>query len=99
MKINCLGGGPGSLYFSILMKKSFPDASITIYEQNRFDDTFGFGVVFSDATMDGFKAADAPTSDAISASFEHWDDIDIHFKGEVLTSTGTASPACRARRC
>ena len=88
MKINCLGGGPGSLYFAILMKSSFPDAEIAIYEQNRFDDTFGFGVVFSDATMEGFKEADEGTWQAITDNFEHWDDIHIHFKGEVLKSTG-----------
>ena len=88
MKINCLGGGPGSLYFAILMKKSFPDAQIAIHEQNRHDDTFGFGVVFSDRTMEGFREADAPTHEAIMRSFEHWDDIDIHIKGQVLKSTG-----------
>ena len=88
MKINCLGGGPGSMYFAILMKKSYPDADITIYEQNKFDDTFGFGVVFSDQTMEGFRDADEPTYKAITDSFEHWDDIDIHVKGQVLKSTG-----------
>jgi anthraniloyl-CoA monooxygenase len=88
MKINCLGGGPGSMYFAILMKKSYPDAQITIYEQNKNDDTFGFGVVFSDQTMEGFRDADEPTYHAITNSFEHWDDIDIHIKGEVLKSTG-----------
>lgn len=88
MKINCLGGGPGSMYFAILMKKSYPDAQITIYEQNKHDDTFGFGVVFSDQTMEGFRDADEPTYHAITNSFEHWDDIDIHIKGEVLKSTG-----------
>ncbi len=88
MKINCLGGGPGSMYFAILMKKSCPDARITIYEQNRHDDTFGFGVVFSDKTMEGFREADEPTSRAIEHCFEHWDDIDIHVKGHVLKSTG-----------
>jgi len=88
MKINCLGGGPASLYFSILMKKSFPQAEIAVYEQNRFDDTFGFGVVFSDATMANFYEYDAETHDRITDSFAHWGDIDIHFKGEVLTSHG-----------
>ncbi len=88
MKINCLGGGPGSMYFAILMKKSCPDARVTIYEQNRHDDTFGFGVVFSDKTMEGFREADEPTSRAIEQCFEHWDDIDIHAKGHVLKSTG-----------
>ncbi len=88
MKINCIGGGPASLFFATLMKKTYPTAAITVVEQNRFDDTFGFGVVFSDRTMDNFRAADAETHDRITGAFEHWDDIDIHFKGQVLTSTG-----------
>ena len=88
MKINCLGGGPGGLYFAILMKKAKPAAEITVVERNKPDDTFGFGVVFSDATLEGFAEADHKTYDRITASFAHWDDIDIHFKGEVLSSTG-----------
>ncbi len=88
MKINCLGGGPASLYFSVLMKKSFPDAQITVYEQNKFDDTFGFGVVFSDATMANFYDYDPKIHDRITDSFAHWGDIDIHFKGQVLNSKG-----------
>lgn len=88
MKINCLGGGPASLYFAILMKKRHPDTEITVYEQNRADDTFGFGVVFSDATMAGFGDADAESYRRIRDGFAHWDDIHIHFKGEVLKSTG-----------
>jgi anthraniloyl-CoA monooxygenase len=88
MKINCLGGGPAGLYFAILMKKARPDAEIRVVERNRADDTFGFGVVFSDATLENFAAADPQTYERITASFAHWDDIAIHFKGEVLTSTG-----------
>ncbi len=88
MKINCLGGGPAGLYFAILMKKARPDADIRVIERNRPDDTFGFGVVFSDQTLDNFARADRPTHDAITGAFAHWDDIDIHFKGAVLTSTG-----------
>ncbi len=88
MKINCLGGGPAGLYFAILMKKAHPDADIRIYEQNRPDDTFGFGVVFSDATMQGFQDADAESYRRITESFAHWDDIHIHFKGQLLESTG-----------
>jgi anthraniloyl-CoA monooxygenase len=88
MKINCIGGGPASLYFAILMKKSWPDARISVIEQNRPDDTFGFGVVFSDRTMENFRQADAETHARITGAFAHWGDIDIHFKGEVLTSTG-----------
>lgn len=88
MIINCIGGGPASLYFAILMKKSYPDAQITVVEQNRADDTFGFGVVFSDATMGNFRDADAETYERITGRFAHWDDIEIHFKGQVLRSTG-----------
>ncbi len=88
MKINCLGGGPAGLYFAILMKQARPDAEIRVIERNRTDDTFGFGVVFSDATLENFAAADPPTHERITSSFAHWDDIAIHFKGEVLTSTG-----------
>src|SRR5687768_5352841 len=88
MKINCIGGGPASLFFSILMKKSYPKADITIIEQNRFDDTFGFGVVFSDKTMENFRAADEETYQRITGAFAHWDDIDIYYKGEVMNSTG-----------
>ncbi len=88
MKINCLGGGPAGLYFAILMKQARPDAEIRVIERNRADDTFGFGVVFSDATLENFAAADPPTHERITSSFAHWDDIAIHFKGEVLTSTG-----------
>jgi len=82
------GGGPGGLYFAILAKKACPAMRITVYERNRADDTFGFGVVFSDATLEGFAEADRETSEEIAKSFAHWDDIDIHYRGEVLTSTG-----------
>ena len=88
MKIACIGGGPASLYFAILMKKARPDAEIAVYEHNPADVTWGFGVVFSDATMAGFGDADDETLSEITQQFTHWDDIDIHFKGEVLRSTG-----------
>jgi len=88
MKIVAVGGGPAGLYFSILMKKADPANDITILERNKADDTFGFGVVFSDAALDSIADADGPVYDAITRSFFHWDDIDIHFKGEVLRSSG-----------
>jgi anthraniloyl-CoA monooxygenase len=88
MKIVCLGGGPAGLYFSILAKKANPSWDITVVERNRADATFGWGVVFSDKTMDGFRVADAETHAAITESFRHWDDIDVHFKGRTLTSGG-----------
>jgi len=88
VKIVCVGGGPAGLYFALLMKKADPAHDITVLERNRADDTFGFGVVFSDATLENFAHADPETHRAITASFFHWDDIDIHYQGQVLTSTG-----------
>ena len=88
MKIVSIGGGPAGLYLAILMKKADPAHDITVIERNRADDTFGFGVVFSDATLDELGEADAQTYAEIRANFAHWDDIDIHYQGEVLTSTG-----------
>jgi anthraniloyl-CoA monooxygenase len=88
MKIHAIGGGPAALYFGILMKKADPRHEITVFERNRPDDTFGFGVVFSDATLDNLGEADAESYADIRASFAHWDDIDIHFNGMKITSTG-----------
>ncbi|MGH7276067.1 MAG: FAD-dependent monooxygenase, partial [Candidatus Rokuibacteriota bacterium] len=88
MKIVSIGGGPAGLYFALLMKKADPAHDVTVVERNRADDTFGFGVVFSDATLEGFEEADRETYEEITRSFAHWDDIDIHYRGEVLSSTG-----------
>jgi anthraniloyl-CoA monooxygenase len=88
VKIVSIGGGPAGLYFAILMKKADPGHDIVVLERNRADDTFGFGVVFSDATLDGFRDADPETHGEIIRAFTHWDDIDIHYQGQVLTSTG-----------
>ncbi|HUG38458.1 MAG TPA: bifunctional salicylyl-CoA 5-hydroxylase/oxidoreductase [Candidatus Limnocylindrales bacterium] len=88
MNLVVVGGGPAGLYFAILMKRSLPDARIRVLERNRPDDTFGFGVVFSDATIAEVESADEDTYRAITDHFVRWDDIDIHFGGEVVTSTG-----------
>lgn len=88
MKVVCLGGGPAGLYFAILMKKANPSHDITVIDRNAADNTFGWGIVFSDKTMDGFRQADAQLVDEIEANFHHWDDIDVHFKGEKITSGG-----------
>lgn len=88
MKIVCIGGGPASLYFSLLAKKAHPDWQIDIYEQNPDNVTWGFGVVFSDETMDNFKEADFETYKSITDSFVHWEDIDVFHKGHKITSTG-----------
>jgi anthraniloyl-CoA monooxygenase len=83
-----MGGGPAGLYFSLLMKKRNPDHRITVVERNRPYDTFGWGVVFSDQTLGNLANADEPSARAILESFNHWDDIDIFFKGEKVTSGG-----------
>jgi anthraniloyl-CoA monooxygenase len=88
MKITCLGGGPGGLYFAILAKKANPSWGFTVIERNGSDSTFGWGVVFSDKTMGGFKDADPETCREITHAFRHWDDIDVFFKGRRLTSGG-----------
>ena len=88
MRIVCIGGGPAGLYFALLMKKLDPSHHITVVERNRPYDTFGWGVVFSDATLEGMRAWDAETADAIEVAFNHWDDIELHFKGHVIRSGG-----------
>jgi anthraniloyl-CoA monooxygenase len=88
MKIVTVGGGPAGLYLALLMKKADPAHDVTVIERNRPDDTFGFGVVFSDATLERFAVADRESHETITRSFAHWDDIDVHYQGQVLTSTG-----------
>ena len=88
MKVAVIGGGPAGLYFSLLLKQARPAADITVVERNRPDDTFGWGVVFSDQTLENFRAADRTSFERITASFAHWDDIDVHVRGRVITSSG-----------
>src|SRR4051812_39386887 len=88
MRIVSIGGGPAGLYFAILMKKARPGTDITVLERNRPNDTFGWGVVFSDETLGNIAEADPATYEKITEAFAHWDDIDIHYQGQVLTSTG-----------
>lgn len=88
MKIVSIGGGPAGLYFSILMKKTWPDVDITILERNRPDDTFGWGVVFSDETLGQFEEADAESYRAITESFKYWQNIETFYRGERTLSQG-----------
>ena len=88
MRIAVVGGGPGGLYFSILMRKIRPDCELTLYERNAAGDAFGFGVVFSDETLTVFEHADPETYSQISERFTRWTDIDIHHRGELTTSGG-----------
>ncbi len=88
MRIHCVGGGPAGLYFSILMKKAFPEVSIKVFERNRADDTFGWGVVFSDETLGGFEAADPESFDEIRARFRYWREIETFYGGRKMVSGG-----------
>jgi anthraniloyl-CoA monooxygenase len=81
MNVHVVGGGPAGLYFAILMKKAWPQTRITVFERNRPDDTFGFGVVFSDQTLEAFESYDRETYRQIVGHFAYWDDIEIHFRG------------------
>jgi anthraniloyl-CoA monooxygenase len=88
LDIVCVGGGPGGLYFALLMKKTDPRHRIRVIERNRPGDTFGFGVVFSDATMAGIAQADADAYEDIARQLVHWDDIEVHYCGSTVRSTG-----------
>ena len=88
MKVVTIGGGAAGLFFSLLLKRQDPRHEITVYERNQLEDTFGFGVVFSDATEEALAQADPPVSVAMAAKSHRWDDIEIHYRGALLTSTG-----------
>ncbi|MBA3403817.1 MAG: FAD-dependent monooxygenase, partial [Gemmatimonadaceae bacterium] len=88
MKFVIIGGGPAGLYTALLLKQADAAHEITVLERNRADDTFGWGVVFSDQTLENFRAADEPTYRAITSNFAHWDDIDVVVHGRRITSGG-----------
>ena len=88
MRLAVIGGGPGGLYFAALVRQLSPEWTVTVWERNAPDDTFGFGVVFSDETLDGIAHADPEVFAAMSARFARWSDIDVRYGGQVLTSGG-----------
>ncbi|MGQ4598421.1 bifunctional salicylyl-CoA 5-hydroxylase/oxidoreductase [Nocardia sp. R6R-6] len=98
MRIAVIGGGPGGLYFSALAKQLGPDHEITVWERNAADDTFGFGVVFSDETLGGIEHADPLIYQRMEQEFARWDDIDVHFRDEVITSGGHGFAAMSRKR-
>jgi anthraniloyl-CoA monooxygenase len=98
MKISVIGGGPGGLYFALLMKKARPGCEIAVYERNRADDTFGWGVVFSDETLSNFLESDRATYERIAEGFVHWDAIDVCYRGEVVRSGGHGFSGIARRR-
>jgi anthraniloyl-CoA monooxygenase len=88
MKIACIGGGPAGLYFAISMKLRDPAHEVHVFERNPRGVTFGWGVVFSDQTVENLMANDPTSAKVIADEFAHWDDIDVHFRGEVVRSSG-----------
>jgi len=88
MRVVCVGGGPAGLYFAVLWKKVAPSHEVVVYERNRPDDTFGWGVVLSDSTLGSLAAADPESYEEIQRNFYHWDDIEIHFRGTTIRSGG-----------
>ncbi|MEY2738471.1 MAG: dehydrogenase [Bacteroidota bacterium] len=94
MKITVIGGGPGGLYFSILTKKAMPHCQIDIYERNKPDDSFGFGVVFSDETLGEFLKRDMQSYELIRSKFAYWDDIVVARDGESVSIAGNGFCGC-----
>lgn len=88
MRIAIAGGGPGGLYLAALVRQLNPEQEITVWERNAPDDTFGFGVVFSDETLGGIEHADRTIYRLMEEQFAQWDDIDVHFRGTTFTSGG-----------
>ncbi|HVE74628.1 MAG TPA: bifunctional salicylyl-CoA 5-hydroxylase/oxidoreductase [Mycobacteriales bacterium] len=98
MRIAVVGGGPGGLYLAALVKQLDASHDVVVWERNAPDDTFGFGVVFSDETLGGIEHADPTVHAQMAAEFARWDDIDIHHRGHVTTSGGHSFAAMSRRR-
>ncbi|WP_030158005.1 FAD-dependent monooxygenase [Streptomyces sp. NRRL S-244] len=98
MRVAVIGGGPGGLYFAALAKQLSPHWDVTVWERNAPDDTFGFGVVFSDETLDGIAQADPEIYAAMSAEFARWSDIDVTYRSRTLTSGGHGFAALGRRQ-
>ena len=88
MKVACIGGGPGGLNCAIQIKRADPTREVTVYERNARDDTYGWGIVLSDQTSQVLREADRETHTRIAVKLVHWDDIEIHFMGRCIRSTG-----------
>ncbi|MBA2305229.1 MAG: FAD-dependent monooxygenase [Acidobacteria bacterium] len=88
MRITILGGGPAGLYGALLMKRLDPSRQITLIERDGPDDTFGWGIVFSDQTFDYLRESDPPSYEAITAACEKWDNVDVVHRGERITVRG-----------
>ncbi len=98
MRVAVIGGGPGGLYLAALLKQLDPRHEVDVWERNLSDDTYGFGVVFSDETLGGIEHADPVIHAAMARDFARWDDIDVHYRGQVVTSGGHGFAAMSRRR-
>lgn len=98
MRISVIGGGPGGLYFSILTKKAIPNCQIDVYERNKADDSFGFGVVFSDETLGEFLSRDLKSYELIRSNFAYWDDIIIARDGQTVNIAGNGFCGCSRKK-
>jgi anthraniloyl-CoA monooxygenase len=97
-RVAVIGGGPGGLYFAALARRLGVADEVTVWERNAADDTFGFGVVFSDETLGGIEHADVRIFERMQRHFARWDDVDVHFRGRVLTSGGHGFAAMSRQR-
>jgi anthraniloyl-CoA monooxygenase len=88
MRIACLGGGPAGLYFAISMKLRNPSHEMVVFERNKADDTFGWGVVLSDEALGNLSANDPVSAAAIRENFAYWDDVAVEFRGTRIVSSG-----------
>jgi anthraniloyl-CoA monooxygenase len=88
VNVAIVGAGPAGLYLAILLKRDHPGHRVAVYERNRMEDTFGFGVVFSDETLENVGEADVETNRAMAAAAARWEDIEIHYRGTIMRSTG-----------
>src|SRR6188474_87370 len=98
MRVACLGGGPAGLYLAISLKLRNPAHDVVVVERNRPDDTFGWGVVLSNETLDNLDANDAESAASIRGSFVYWDDIAVHYRGQVMRSGGHGFSGIGRRR-